>query len=184
MSRFFTNPQDREPIYEFDPESVVLNPDGTPRQPNVVYIRPRMNIGTKNKVQGAMFKLDAQGKTLELDIGANLTALLQYNIIDWDGPDFRDKRGRKIPCTPENIALLVDDPFFARVAEAIGERNKPLESPDPKSSDSSGSISDGAGSSSTPASSANPSDDTTPIWSLPSATTGPQTKLIDVTPTT
>lgn len=137
MSRFFTDPDEREPIYEFDPNEVISE---TP--PNVVWIRPRMNMLTRSKAQTAAYSFGGEG--VEADFSKNLVALAVLNILDWEGPDFLDKNGKKIPCNRQNIERMVEgDPFIARVMEEIGKRNKPAKSPDPKSPATNGSMTAG-----------------------------------------
>ena len=139
MSRFFVEASEREPIYEFDPNEVISD-----QPPNVIWIRPRMSIGVRSKAQSAAYNL-TKGGEIEADFSKNMMAVAQFNILDWDGPDFVDeKTGKKRPCTPENIARLPGgDPFIARVLDEIAKRNAPAKSPDPKSRDSSGSTIDG-----------------------------------------
>lgn len=135
MSRFFVEPNEREPIYEFDPATTMSD-----TAPNVVWIRPRMSVGIENKVKGAIAHLDTTGQTVEIDLGANLTELLVQNILAWEGPDFLEADGRKIPVTRANIERLIGrDPFIERVADEIAKRNKKAASPDPKSPDTNGS---------------------------------------------
>lgn len=145
MSRMFIDASKRVPITEFE-RGTVLDDDGNPLEPNVVYIRPRMDVGTKNKVTGAMLKMG--GGEVEIDLGANLTALLVHNILGWDGPDFRDEHGRPLPVTEERIRQLdPSEPLVERVINEISERNKPKASPNPKSAAPNGSTSDGVPSS-------------------------------------
>lgn len=105
---------------------------------NTIYIRSKMDYGTANKVNGAALKVKPgmtkqEIENLDIDIGAYQTALLQYNIVRWEGPDFTDPAGRVIPCNPLKIAEFdPDQPLLAAVLEKIAERNKKRESPDPK----------------------------------------------------
>ncbi len=177
MSRFFVEPNERERIWEFDPETTVSD-----RAPNWIDIRPRMTYSLSKKVQGKMLGLAGDGKTVELRFGDDQIALLQFNILDWGGPDF-EHEGKKIPCTPDNIARIAGmDAFIDRVADEIARRNKPPESPDPKLAATNGSTSDGAGSSDIPASTSSLSASAISTSSLPRNTTGRPNKLIDVTP--
>ena len=148
MSRFFTDADEREPIYEFDPNEVISD---TP--PNVVWIRPRMNLAQRSKAQAAAFGIDKTSGEVEADFGRNAIVLAQLNILDWEGPDFVDANGKKIPVNRANIERLVGaDPFIARVLDEIAKRNNPKKSPDPKSPATNGSTSDGATSLSIPTS--------------------------------
>jgi hypothetical protein len=138
MSRFFVEASEREPIYEFDPSEVISD-----QPPNVIWIRPRMSIALRSKAQSASLAM-AKGGDIEADFSKPQIALAELNILDWEGPDFTDAHGKKIPCTPQNIARLVgSDPFITRVLDEIAKRNVPAKSPDPKSHDSSGSTIDG-----------------------------------------
>ena len=139
MSRFFVDPSEREPIYEFDPNEVISD-----HPPNVVWIRPRMSLGLRSKAQSAALGM-SKGGELEADFSKTQIALATLNILDWEGPDFLDKDGKKVPCNPQNIARLVgSDPFISRVLEEIGRRNAPAKSPNPKSPDSNISTIDGS----------------------------------------
>jgi len=123
-------------VYEFDPAETIAD-----REPNVIYIRARMDVETAGKVSSELARLDSDGK-MELHAGANQTALLIHNIVRWEGPDFeqlddadqpmRDTQGRAIyvPCTAENIRQLDHrDPFIEKVLDEIGERNRKRTSP-------------------------------------------------------
>lgn len=140
MSRFQIDPNERVPIYEFLPGE---QGDATP---NIIYIRPRMNVAIHDQVKGAAaridFQKDAQGKVTgveETDIGGYLNALLVYNIVAWEGPDFDG-----LPCIPETIRRLpANEPFIERVRNEIAVRNKKQASPNPKSPAGNGSLSDG-----------------------------------------
>ena len=125
MSRFHVNPDEKVEISEFDPLEVISN---TP--PNVITIRARMTVEIAGRVSSEMMKLGADNKP-ELYVGAHVGALLLHNILTWRGPDFDD-----LPCTPANIRALPSsesDPFIAKVADAIAERNKKQVSPNQRS---------------------------------------------------
>lgn len=124
-------PQDRVAVF--------LEDDPT----NIIYIRPRMDIGTKGMVQSSMLSINMQassamgignnGQTLRIDLGAHNVALLIHNIVGWVGPDFNGTL-----CLPENIKNLDDDdPLVDKVLAEINERNKPR-AKDPLSSSASG----------------------------------------------
>jgi hypothetical protein len=76
-----------------------------------VWIRRKMDLGAVSTVQGATG-------------GDQLVSLYVANILAWEGPDFRDERGKPLPCTPETIRTIdPNDPFWERVAERIAELN-------------------------------------------------------------
>jgi hypothetical protein len=119
--------------------------DLTP-ETNVIFIRPKMDYGTRNKVVGAAAKLKEQarqqsraqrraqrgrGKSdqndVEFDVGAYQTALLIHNVLGWHGPAFVG-----VACTPENIAMLdPDEPLVQTVADEITSRNAPKDDEPP-----------------------------------------------------
>ena len=115
-------------IREF--EETVYDDDGNELAPNIIYIKEKMNVKTRHKVAGSMFKIAGSGDVeVEIDIAANRMALLVNNIERWEGPDLYD-----LECNEENIGKFdPDDPFIKRVMPEIVERNKTQESPDPKS---------------------------------------------------
>ena len=129
MSRFFVNDPPAA-VYEFDPaEAFTRN-----RQPNVVYIKPRMDVQTRARVQDAMLETTTgepgtSAMSVSIKSGSNMLALLQHNITDWAGPDFEG-----VPCTPEMIARLdLSEPLIARVLDEITKRNlQQTASPNPK----------------------------------------------------
>jgi hypothetical protein len=151
---------------------------------NIIYIRPKMDFGTKQKVQTAMLQitLGQAGSSSEtpLDMGAYNIALLVHNIVRWEGPAFVDAQGRPVPCTPANIERLdSDEPLVDAVMAEINRRNKGRDDQDPKSPSASGTagappltVVDGtaweAGTSTSPA---------------PNGTSGRPRKLTPVTPT-
>jgi hypothetical protein len=106
---------------EIDPKAVTPDMD-------VIYIRKKMDFGTKQRVISAAMKIAAEmgkGKTdaepeAAIDVGAWQLALAQHNILDWSGPAFGG-----LPCTAKNIARL--DPAFPvlqRALACISERNQ------------------------------------------------------------
>lgn len=115
-------------IREF--EEAVYDDDGNELAPNIIFIKEKMDVATRHKVAGSMFKVSGNKDIeVEIDIAANRMALLVNNIVRWSGPDFDE-----VPCRAETIGKLdPDEPFVKRVIEEIAERNKPQESPDPKS---------------------------------------------------
>lgn len=94
---------------------------------NIIFIKPKMDFGTKNRVQDAMMQIsanDASGAKLGMVIGAYTVALAVHNIVDWDGPKFRLPSGQKMACTPQNIQRLdPDEPLVERAMEEIARRN-------------------------------------------------------------
>lgn len=94
---------------------------------NVIFIRPKMDFGTKQKVIGAATRIiqDQRSKrqskdaTVDIDVGAYNMALLTNNILAWQGPAFAG-----VACTPTNIAMLdQDEPLVGRVLQEINDRN-------------------------------------------------------------
>lgn len=121
--RFHISPDETFEVYEFDPTDVLSTV-----APNVIVIRARMSVEIAGRVSNEMMTLGADNKP-ELHVGAHIGALLLHNVISWRGPDFDD-----LPCTPANIKALPSpesDPFIEKVANAIGERNRKRESPNP-----------------------------------------------------
>ena len=96
---------------------------------NTIYIRAKMSAGVRAAVQDEI-KAKTAGSQDDMEmrgIGSYRLALLRHNIVAWEGPDFEGR-----PCTRANIDLLdLDDPLIEMVAEQIGTRNAPKESPDP-----------------------------------------------------
>lgn len=128
MSKYFVD-DEPVPIYEFDPESMISD-----KAPNVIWIRPRMNVEIDGRVKSELLKLGADGKTPEVHVGAQQMALLIHNIMRWSGPDLGN-----VPCTPQIIRKLdPTDPHIEKVLEAIAERNRRRESPVPNSRTASG----------------------------------------------
>jgi hypothetical protein len=156
--RFHVDPGERVDIYEFEPDAMLSD-----APPNVITIRARMDVATAGRVASELLQLGTDNKP-ELHVGAHVGALLLHNILAWRGPDFDD-----LPCTPANIRCLPSaqsDPFIAKVADAIGARNQPRGSPNPKPPTASGFGSAGGADSSADA----PTDDG-PRLSRPLATT-------------
>lgn len=77
---------------------------------NTVYVRRKMDLGTRLRVTEAFQK------------GEGLIALYVHNIMGWEGPDFKG-----ISCTPENIEKIdIDDPFWEQVGSKLAELNPNL----------------------------------------------------------
>ena len=141
MSRFFVD-DPPFPIKEFE-EGTVLDEEGEPKKPNIVWIKPRMDVATQAKVQNATLILGKDNQP-EFRIGDHGVALLVYNIVRWEGPDFD-----KWPCTPEWIRKLYrSEPFIERVYEEIASRNQVAVSPNRPSLAIGTSMNDGEGGSS------------------------------------
>lgn len=98
---------------------------------NVIYIRPRMDLGTNAQVRQAMMTATMHVSTgggsvpksasVGFDLIAYNIALLVHNILRWSGPDFDG-----VPCNEENIKRIdPDDPLLDKVLQEINERNKP-----------------------------------------------------------
>lgn len=98
---------------------------------DVVFIRTKMDYGTRQRVVGAAAKMQqtqggGRGKArrgkapeMEFDVGQYSIALLRFNVLGWNGPSFAG-----VSCTPENIERLdPDEPLVQKVLDVIGERN-------------------------------------------------------------
>jgi len=121
-----------------DPNTRVPVTDGR----NTIYIKARMDMDTRARVQNEMRVMpnEATEEVVLEKIGSYRLALLQHNIVAWEGPDFAG-----VPCTREAIGRLdPNEPLVAKVAEEIGQRNKPRESSDPNVATPSGDTSAGA----------------------------------------
>lgn len=183
MSRYFVN-DEPVPILEFDGEQ--LDADGRAVQPNVIWIKAKMDVETRGKVSSELVTAGADN-TPEMRLGMNQTALLIHNIVRWTGPDL----GR-VPCIPANIRKLdPTEPHIEKVLSAIGERNKPRPSPDPKSAAGANTSTNGTAHGSAPAlraidlaSHRGRSATSTPRSPLQSALDGHLSKSDDSTPTT
>jgi hypothetical protein len=99
---------------------------------NTIYIKAKMDAGTKAAVQNQITATGVIDKDTELSkLGAYSLALLEYNIVSWEGPAFVDGKGMPIPCNKLNIGRLdLDEPLIVLVREQISERNKPKEKPE------------------------------------------------------
>jgi hypothetical protein len=104
--------------------------DITP-ETDVIFIRPKMDFGTRQRVIGAATKLTAakggkpkRGKKAanpeaSFDVGAYQVALLVHNVLAWSGPSFVG-----VACTATTIEQLnPDESLVARVLEEVAERN-------------------------------------------------------------
>lgn len=111
---------------------------------DIIWIKPKMDLGTRKKVQSAMVRsvsTDSDGETIaEVDLGKANMVLLENNIVKWEGPGFDGK-----PFTPENLRQLdPDDPLLEKALEEINARNARK---DPKEEELEGNVSSGPSSS-------------------------------------
>jgi hypothetical protein len=93
---------------------------------NTIYIREKMDFGTKQKVMAAFMRVGA-GKggngDAEIDIAGYEYALMVHNIVGWTGPEFA-----AFACNETNIARLdPDEPLVQAALTEIAKRN-PLQS--------------------------------------------------------
>ena len=117
---------------------------------NVMYIKPKMDVKTRGRVTDALAALSSLGgeggdPEVSLNLGSQNCALLVNNVVAWEGPEFVDEKGVKIPCTREWIERLDPDaPLVGLVLAEINRRNVRPESPDPNSPTPDGATSGGA----------------------------------------
>lgn len=94
---------------------------------NVIYIRPKMGVEIKNKVQDALARigLDDKGSAaIGMAMGEYEIALFVHNVLEWDGPAFKLPGGPKVACTADNIKRLdPDEPLVQKALEEIAKRN-------------------------------------------------------------
>lgn len=110
-------------------EKVAVTLDG-----NTIYIRNKMDYGTRSRVLNAAASLD--GDKSKVSIGAYQLALLQENITGWDGPDFAG-----VPYSREAVEQLdPNEPLVEKVLEQINIRNTRAEVVDPKSTINTGDL--------------------------------------------
>lgn len=121
---------------------------------NSIWIPIKMGIHRKKVVQDALMTMsatpkaagdddttagDEAGATVGMSFGRYTMALLEHNILKWQGPAFTG-----MAVTRANIHRLDDDaPLVKAVIAEIGKRNPLKGSPDPKSAAPVGSTSDG-----------------------------------------
>lgn len=126
---------------------VIDEKDITPEM-DVMFIRPTMDYGTRQRVVGAAARLEkvktgnrksrraakAKGEkaetSMDFDVGAYQIALLVHNLLGWQGPSFAG-----VTCSPTMIETLnPNDPLVKVVIEEITDRNsEDDEDDDPKS---------------------------------------------------
>lgn len=122
MSRYFVN-DPPVAVPEFDTGAVISD-----APPNVIYIKSRMDIETRGKVKNELVGLAADGKSPEIRLGEQDTALLIHNIVKWAGPDFDG-----VPCDAAHIRTLdPNEPHIEKVLAAINDRNLRKAAPNPK----------------------------------------------------
>ena len=104
---------------------VSVDSDDTPAaERNTIWVKEKMDVGTQNRMLSAMVQIreqsgDVEGTRMTYDLGAYNLALLKYNIVRWEGPEFS-----AMPCTPENIERLdPDNPLVVAVLERLNELN-------------------------------------------------------------
>lgn len=113
---------------------------------NTIFVRSQIDFATYAKIEEGLMKLEmttarqsqnGKAKTDEdVTIGARYTksgqrlAVLEECVVDWEGPKFTDKHGRKVPCTRAQIRRLnPHDPLVQRVLEEIDSRNQEPDAP-------------------------------------------------------
>lgn len=111
---------------------------------NTVWIKAKMDLATRNRVEDAIAAVDAgDSDAVQLHLGSYNTALLVHNIVAWEGPSFVDGKGKPVACTAANIRRLdPDEPLVDMVLREISRRNRRPEAPDPNSPTANGSTSD------------------------------------------
>jgi hypothetical protein len=104
-----------------DSRPVPISDDGEGDQKHTIFIRPKMDFGTKTLVIEELYSLNEQAEG-SIHLGRHRLALMKHNVVAWDGPDFTG-----VPCTPDTICKLdPDDPLVERVLEEIATRNPVL----------------------------------------------------------
>jgi hypothetical protein len=109
-------------------------------QTDVIFIRPKMDYGTRQRVIGSAAKMveqqtsaprrarrasaaKAQAAKFDFDVGQYQIALLVHNVIGWAGPSFAG-----YACTPANVEKLDSDkPLVQMAIKEIAERNAPAD---------------------------------------------------------
>ena len=91
---------------------------------DTVYIKSRMDWGTKKRLEGAVMQFDMATGDIRPDIGGYSIALMQEMIVGWEGPGFMDdETGKPTPCTRANITAFGDDAAIANeVFTELGKR--------------------------------------------------------------
>ena len=104
-------------------DAVPVSEDNAPtgQDPNIIYIKPKMDVRTRNEVIGSGSRVAVQEGVADVnfDVGGYQTALLVNNIVRWEGPAFDG-----VACTPEAIGSLdPDEPLVEKVLDEIARRN-------------------------------------------------------------
>lgn len=100
---------------------------------NIIYIRPRMSYGIRQRLLGMATHVTGQGKA-DFDLGVYNLALLTENVVRWEGPMFAGH-----PCTPAEMEQLdPDDLLLDAVLSEINTRNMAKGDSDPNASPPSG----------------------------------------------
>lgn len=101
----FIDPKARVPVFlEEDSE-------------NIIYVKAKMDLATKTAAEVALLRINTGSARLAR--AAEQLALLQVNIVDWEGPAFEGR-----PATVPNINQLDPDwPLVAKVLDEIGRLN-------------------------------------------------------------
>ena len=124
-----------------DPSATVAVSDELPApNTNTINVRAKMSLQVRGKVQRELasykFDLDKDGQVdrshTEVTSSPQLQrlAILQANIVTWDGPAFRKRKsngqlGSLAKVTPQAIARLDPDwPFMDKVYDKINELNQ------------------------------------------------------------
>jgi hypothetical protein len=91
-------------------------------QGNIIYIRSKMDVATEGQFRDALVKISGGRKALKsFQVGRAQTALLQLNIVAWEGPRFAG-----VPCNHTMIGRLdPHEPLVVKVLEEIDTRNAP-----------------------------------------------------------
>lgn len=110
---------DEQPV-----EVCVDAPETPEHQKNKIFVRPKMDFGTKTKVQSAGARttlgvVQASHGDVALDFGAYQRALFVHNVVAWSGPAFDGR-----PCNEANkLRLNPENPLFRAVMAEIARRN-------------------------------------------------------------
>lgn len=144
--RMFITPEDKVAINEWGE----VEPDAITADMDVVWIYPVMPFGVQQRVMGRAATIKAvQGKRRKgqpttdasYDIGAYRLALLECNILGWQGPSFRTADGKAVACTPDRVrSLNASMPLIAKVLEEIGIRNDPADDEEEDAGDGDGAM--------------------------------------------
>lgn len=85
---------------------------------DVIFIKPKMNFGDHQRFTDATASLDKADNSVDMALGSVNRALMQINIVGWQGPSFVDT-----PLTDSAIdALDMDVPLVPVVLAEITQR--------------------------------------------------------------